>query len=97
MSKKSKNIARVKRLGMKRAKKEAQQRQYQAWAEEGRNNMSKRAKLRNKRGSSLRTKKHPQPYCGNYGCKKCHPEFNTPAYAMPGSFLYKRKFMRRAK
>lgn len=97
MSKKSKNIARMKRLSMKRAKKEAQQRQYQAWAEEGRNNMSKRAKLAKKRGGrGLRTNRHPQTFCGNYGCKRCFPELNLSVYALPGSCNYRKRFMSRA-
>lgn len=97
MSKKSKKLAQAKRLSMKRARKESAQKQYQQWAAEGKNKLSKRTKLNKKRASSLRVQRHAGATCDNIGCRRCVPELNTPMYAQPGSFLYKRRFMKRAK
>lgn len=96
MSKKSKKAASAKRLSMKKARKESAQKQYQQWAAEGKNTLSKRVKLSKKRAVVFKSQRHGSALCHNIGCKKCVPELNSPTYALPTSFLYKRKFMRHA-
>ena len=93
MSKKSKKQAQGRRLSMKRARKDSAQKQYQQWAAEGANKKSKRNRLNKKRAISLTTKKHGAASCGNHGCEKCNSLLNSPAYALPGTWLYRKRFM----
>lgn len=97
MSKKSKKAASAKRLSMKRSRKESMQKQYQQWAAEGKNNLSKRTKLSKKRSVVFKSQRHGKATCDNIGCRRCVPELNTPMYAEKGSFLFKRRFMKHAK
>lgn len=97
MSKKSKNAAKIKRLSMKRSAKESQRRQYESWAQEGKNSLSKRAKLSNQRSKGMTTNRHLVSFCGNYGCIHCFPELNHSSYALKGSCNYRKRFMKHAK
>lgn len=71
MSKKTKKRAADRRLSLKKGRKEAMQKQYQAWAASGQNGRSKRSKLQNKRATHVRTKRHADGACGNVGCELC--------------------------
>jgi hypothetical protein len=95
MSKKAKAAAKIKRLSFKRARKEAQTKQYQTWAAAGQNQLSRRSKLAAKKGNTgVTTRRHGGLRCDNIGCQKCHTELNGSTYASPGSFFYGRKFSR---
>jgi len=81
MSNKQGKTARAKaknnRDAKKKARKLAQQRQYEEWARLGINTKSKRAKLNAKRGKKKSSIDHPDGPCGNIGCRKCNPaEYN---------------------
>lgn len=90
MSKKAKAQAKLKRLSMKRARKDNQTKQYQAWAAQGTNQRSKRSKLASKRANALTTQKHAMTTCDNIGCRKCHRALST----LPGSCFYGSQFTR---
>lgn len=72
MSKKSKALAKTKRLFKKRAIKLANKAKYQTWKEQGQNTKSIRARKNNKR-KLVSTESHPNGACGNIGCKRCNP------------------------
>lgn len=76
-----------KRLKVKKARKEKMQTQYQTWAAAGQNKKTKR-NLRGKKGV-VKSTRHAISYCGNLGCKKCHPEFSNPDQAKKGTALYR--------
>jgi len=73
MSKKAKASARALRRARKAARKAAQNLQYAAWKLAGQNSKSRRAKLRKRRATAMRTRTHAQGPCGNVGCKRCNP------------------------
>lgn len=73
MSKKAKMTARALRRAQKAARKASQNLQYAAWKAAGQNTKSRRAKLRKKRSTQMRTRVHAQGPCGNIGCKRCYP------------------------
>lgn len=75
MSKKSKAASKDKRKKAKSNRKSAQKAQYELWAKEGNNKKSKRNRLASKRVGGIRVRRHPDPYCGNLGCERCHPEY----------------------
>ena len=77
MSKKAKTTARALRRARKAARKAAQNVQYAAWKQAGQNTKSRRAKLRKRRTSLVRSKNHSQGPCGNIGCKRCNPELHN--------------------
>ena len=83
MSKKAKNAAQERRKKEKRSRKAAEQAKYAAWAADGKNQKSKRNVLKNKRAVSVRTVRHAVAFCGNVGCKKCHPELNLKPRPTP--------------
>lgn len=80
-----------KRKADKKARRESMKLQYQAWAQDGKNNKSKRSM---RKGAKSRYFDHPQGKCGNIGCSKC--SLNTPAnnpwLAPPGSYTWTLQF-----
>lgn len=82
MSKKSKTLAREKRLAKKRALKAANKAKYQKWAADGQNTKSFRFR-RKKQTKSLKGT-HPF-YCGNIACEKCFK------YVLTGQFPSRQK------
>jgi Pyruvate/2-oxoacid:ferredoxin oxidoreductase delta subunit len=93
VSKKARKIAAQKRLGQKRARKEAMTLQYKEWASRGANTRSKRSKLKAKRTGLLRVQRHVISRCDNIGCKKCVPILNAPEFATDrDSFVFKLRF-----
>jgi hypothetical protein len=78
MSVKAKAAAKVKRLSFKRARKEAQQKQYQSWSLAGSNQRSKRSKIAAKKKGGLVATKHTMNRCDNIGCEKCNPQYPAP-------------------
>jgi hypothetical protein len=76
MGKAAKTKRAIERRKQKRAKKDAMRSLYEKWSREGKNNKSKRSRLNSKRENSRSPFKgmHIFGYCGNTGCKKCHPE-----------------------
>jgi len=88
MSKKSKRTAQDKRRRDKRARKDARQAQWQAYAAEGKNKKSKRAKANSQR-AKIRMGRHLDGPCPNDGCLKCNRGlWNDPWLAPKGSVLY---------
>ena len=75
-----------KRKKAKQGRKAATQAQYQAWAAAGQNKKSKRDRGAQKK--TVNERKHEVAYCGNLGCKKCHPEFSNPSLSKRGTVLY---------
>jgi hypothetical protein len=70
MGKKAKAKGKEKRKAAKRAVKAAKKKQYQKFAELGKNKKSKRFRARKKK--TARKVDHPNGPCGNPGCEKCH-------------------------
>jgi hypothetical protein len=70
MSKKAKAEAKTRRSSMKRARKDAQQKQYQAWSLAGQNQRSKRSKIAAKKKGGLVATKHAMNRCDNLGCSR---------------------------
>lgn len=97
MSKKAKAAAKDKRKKLKAGRKATQRAQYETWKKEGTNKKSKRNRLASRRAGGIRTKRHPQSFCGNVGCMRCFPELNHSAFASTRSPAYRKKFMPRAK
>ena len=94
MSKKAKTKAQDRRRKEKRARKEAMQKLYASWARDGRNRKSARNVRKSKTFCrSARNFDHPNGPCGNLGCLKCFPQINLPENSLPGTILYKRRFM----
>ena len=79
MSKKSKKASKEKNMQRKRAAKAANKAKYQAMALAGQNTKSKRARGTNKNNKKVSTVDHKDGRCGNVACKKCFPNFSTPA------------------
>ena len=71
MGKAAKSRARDKRASMKRARKAANQAQYQAWARAGENTKSFRARKRVKKIKYNVNKGVHLHYCGNLACTMC--------------------------
>lgn len=94
MSAKAKAQAKIRRASLKRARKDSMQKQYQAWAAAGQNQLSKRSKLaaKRKKAGAITTKRHIDRICQNHGCVRCHPQLNSSAYAAPGSCFYGSRF-----
>ncbi len=75
MSKKAKLTSRALRRARKAARKTAQNLQYAAWKQAGKNTKSRRAKLRKQRSNNPgRSNDHSHGPCGNIGCKRCNPQ-----------------------
>ena len=79
--------AKEKRRALKRARKEAMRAQFATWAGTAQN----KKKAKGSAGSSSGIK-HPQPFCGNLGCAKCHLKFSNPWHALENSCLYSKRF-----
>lgn len=94
MSKRAKKAAQERRASMKRAKKDAMNKQYATWRDAGQNGRSKRSKLASKRSIKGRTQRHVEGKCGNHhGCHRCAPsELWNPWQASPGSCLFSKRF-----
>lgn len=71
MSKASKSRNREKRAQAKRARKTANQAQYQAWARDGVNSKSFRARKKAKKTKYNMNKGVHHHYCGNIACQVC--------------------------
>ena len=71
MGQASKSRARERRANIKRARKAANQAQYQAWARAGENTKSYRARKRTKKTKYNVNKGVHQHYCGNLACTQC--------------------------
>lgn len=95
MSKSSKIANKDRNRKAKRSAKEAQQAKYNAWAAEGKNKKSARAKARAKSGKiSMRTMRHATGPCGNIGCSECNHTsmVNNPWLAPPDSCIYPKRW-----
>lgn len=68
----SKTRAKAKSDAAKRARKQAMKAQYAAWAAEGLNKKSDRAKKKAKQ-TTVSSFKHSKGPCGNIGCLLCNP------------------------
>lgn len=79
MSKKSKKASKEKNMQRKRAAKAANKAKYQAMALAGQNTKSKRARGSNKNNKKVNLIDHKDGHCGNVACKRCFPNFSTPA------------------
>jgi hypothetical protein len=71
MSKASRSRNREKRTQQKRARRAANQAQYQAWARAGENTKSFRARKRSKKTKYNMNKGVHTHYCGNLSCTQC--------------------------
>lgn len=78
MSKKSKKAASEVKRRKKAQSKAAQTAKYEAYRDSGKNSKSKRFLTKIKDHSKMRAHTHPHGHCGNIGCKKCFPQYNTP-------------------
>lgn len=77
MSTKSRKAAKEKRLSLKRGDRERMKKQYQAWAADGANSISKRFKLATRRIRKIKVNSHPHGPCGNPGCKIDFPQYDS--------------------
>ena len=88
--KKAKEIARLKRLNKKRARKATNQAKYEAFIKAGQNRKSKRAgKSSGKK--EVRAVKHAVSNCGNLGCSKCF-DFSNPWKVKPASCIFSKRW-----
>lgn len=94
MSAKSKDRNRIRRLAMKKARRERNKATYLERIAAGRNTITKRAKVAAKKGvaKKVRAQRH-QGKCDNMGCLRCGPpELNDPWHALPNSCLYGKRW-----
>lgn len=95
MSKSSKIANKERNRKAKRSAKEAQQAKYNAWAAEGKNKKSARAKAKAKSGKVvMRSMRHANGACTNTGCSRCNPNspLTNPWLAPVTSCLYSKRF-----
>ena len=92
MSKKAKAQAKEKRLKKKRATKAAQPAKYEAWTLEGKNKKSKRTRIARGRVKAVKSRNHPNGYCGNIGCIRCNESFNNPWRVNSQSCIYGKRW-----
>lgn len=85
MSKKSKKAAKDRNRAAKRAKRMANKAMFQERALKGENTKSKRAIKKAKR-KRFKTISHPEGPCGNIGCSKCFPQYNTKRKGRPALY-----------
>ncbi len=90
MSKASKTRKKEERKKKRLSAKMTRKAQYVAWAAEGKNKRSKRARAQEK--SLVRTRRHASGPCSNDGCTLCNP--SAPAHPradMPGGGLWRHR------
>jgi hypothetical protein len=95
MSRKSRDRNRVRRLAVKKARKERNKALYIERIAAGRNTLTKRAKIAARKGKSkkVRAVRHLGPCNNSVGCPRCgDPRLTDPWLATPGSCLYGKRW-----
>ena len=86
MSKKAKSESKKRRLKEKQQRKAAKTAEYEGYRKAGKNEKSKRFKLKAK-GARFRPQRHVQGDCGNVGCIRCQGiNFALFVTAMPQKY-----------
>ena len=83
MSRKSRALAKEKRLGKKRNEKAAKMALYESFRKSGQNSKSKRAQRNKIVEKKVGKPKHKTTNCGNAGCLKCN-EINFSPWLIKG-------------